>query len=85
MNWAEMIHDPKFSLFSALATMFSGIDLRWLQMLPSYVSLAAAILGCLLTVVLIRNHLLTRKKLKLELRLLQAKCRKEEGCDLPEN
>ena len=84
MSFAEVVHDPKFSLVSALATALSGIDLKWLQVLPPVVSLTAACLGCVLTVVLIHNHLLTRKKLRLEMQLLQAQCRNIEGCETPE-
>lgn len=66
-----LTHDPRIATATAAVTAGSGIDAGWLQILPPYVSLTAACLGCILTVILIHNHLIAQRKLRLELQILR--------------
>lgn len=71
MSEHPVSHDPRVAAVVGAATAVSGIDHTWLQVLPPYISMAASVIGLMLSVVLLRNHLLARKKLKIEIEILR--------------
>lgn len=69
---AQVISSPKTAAVVSAATTGTGAA-DWFELIPNDIGKAATLVGILLSVILIRVHLLTVEKIRLEIKVLREK------------